>query len=647
MNDLTRIIRQRRQLNADRAAGRIDEAEYRARLRDLLDDTALGSVADPSSSASTLQTPGRHRDRGLSPVLPNEMIDEYQVEECVGAGSYGIVWRAFSEAENRHVAIKLLPSALSCDATEMSRVRECFEKVHHLHHQYICPVYRLARHERLGYYLVMQYVEGMPIDEWHGPEASLVEHRRIVMRLLGMAASALDYAHSKGVVHRDVKPGNMLCAFDGTELQLVDFGLADQIHTSLSRVSGERAPIIGTPAYMSPEACDGRPQDGRSDQYSLACVAYQLLSRRIPFEGQAWLVLNCHRNRSPEPISELSSAANSVLRRALAKSRSERFESCTQFVHSLSCVTDDVPPADIKTKPVPMTGWQLSSFSLEGLEVALLRFAPNTGQLFVVGRNGDIWAGSATGDEWKKLRDSESTVAVRSATLTPEGGFVLLGELTQILVADAQTGRIISRVQIEPSELRHLASESATTALCCTEDNRILSIELATGRTVRQIRPVVTGLRSCHVSPDRRARVECGTGGVVIKTARRPFGSRATRVPGFDDGTARVVFSADSKMLALRHRLGFIEVRFLSDLANYISVVDDERPLMHAAFIVGTYRIAATTDDSRLSLYDACTGRLDKRVELPATPSRWCISPTGEVALTDRTGRLWRRRGVI
>ncbi len=338
--DESQFERERRELLEQRAQGLLSEPEFQERLAGLLisrasaDATQVAGTGAGAMDVTTVARPNRPSAFG-APMSPGDMLQEYRLETLIGEGSFGQVWKAYSDVEERHVAVKLLPPALSRDMEEVERVRQCFRRIHSLQHEFICPVYRMGQDTVHGYYLVMKYVEGVGLNTWRGSFGPKGPTAELAAELVRMAGEGLDYAHAQKVLHRDIKPGNLLCSAGGDNLQIVDFGLAEQIHSSMSRISGDGGDRAGTPAYMSPEACSGERQDGRSDQYSLACVAYYLFSGRPPFEGNIWAVMSGHRDRPPAPVPGLPVAANAALLRGLAKRPEQRFASCEEFARAL------------------------------------------------------------------------------------------------------------------------------------------------------------------------------------------------------------------------------------------------------------------------------------------------------------------------
>lgn len=299
---------------------------------------------DFSPSEVTFMPPAP--EKGAAAYSAGTEFDGFRLEEKIGRGGLGEVWKARDLDGNRDVAIKFVPRDIQCFETEMERVRETFQTIHALQHSNICPVYVLRRHPELGSYLVMKFLEGVSLEFLLRRQLKLPLER--VTEILRPVAQALDYAHRQQVVHRDVKPANIMLDFaknaDGSlnfealkDVQLIDFGLASEFRRSVARVSQIRMSTSGTRPYMSPEQFRGRLQNAFSDQYSLAVVAYELLAGHLPFETDDDQILReCVLNEAPEPVPGLESAVNEALLKGLAKERELRFPTCEAFVQALS-----------------------------------------------------------------------------------------------------------------------------------------------------------------------------------------------------------------------------------------------------------------------------------------------------------------------
>ena len=264
-----------------------------------------------------------------------KVLDRYRVLGELGQGGMGVVYKCFDEVGGIEVALKALPPELSHNTVEMEEVRENFQLVERLHHPHIAAVKTLECDSATGdYYLILELAEGVDLRRWRkqkGGKATLPE----ILPILRQVAEALDYAHSRKIIHRDIKPANVMVGPDGA-VKVLDFGLAAQIQTSLSRVSQVKYGTSGTGPYMAPEQWRGQRQDGASDQYALAVVAYELLAGRLPFESpDASVLQQAVLNMAAEPLKGLALAVWSVLERALAKERQRRFGSCAEFVEGL------------------------------------------------------------------------------------------------------------------------------------------------------------------------------------------------------------------------------------------------------------------------------------------------------------------------
>ena len=223
---------------------------------------------------------------------------------------------------------------------------------------------------RSGYYLVMKYLEGESLDAYVLRKAAQSEVLPInqVVALLARVAVALDYAHQNGVIHRDIKPSNIFLVKSGGKLhvQIIDFGLADEIRTSMSKVSQVQIEVSGTRPYMAPEQWRGSVQSSATDQYALAVVAYELLTGRLPFKGSDVGVLRLAvMNDTPDPIPTISDSANAALQKAMAKDAADRFATCREFMSALGGAWTTVAaeePAEVRTAKVPFSLADPSSY---------------------------------------------------------------------------------------------------------------------------------------------------------------------------------------------------------------------------------------------------------------------------------------------
>jgi serine/threonine-protein kinase len=251
---------------------------------------------------------------------------QYQIEDEIGRGGMAVVYRARDLRLERLVAIKVLPPELALDPALGTRFTREAQTSAQLAHAHIVPIYDVGERDGIAYF-VMALVRG-------GNVAQLLDHqpRRPVdevRRLLCETADALAYAHLRGIIHRDVKPDNILIDADSGRAMVTDFGIARAIEGS-TRLTMTGA-ALGTPTYMSPEQAVGeRDLDGRSDLYSLGVLGYQMLAGRPPFAaGNSMALLLKHVSERPRPIAELRPEAPKALcdaiERALKKAPEDRW----------------------------------------------------------------------------------------------------------------------------------------------------------------------------------------------------------------------------------------------------------------------------------------------------------------------------------
>ena len=316
-------------------------------------DDHRGSQRDELDRVATLRGAAEYRGE----LCPGVMIGNFELKFMVGRGGMGEVWKARDIKGERFVVLKLVPREIQHAAEEMARVKITFQRIQHLQHQHICPVYGLDEDSRFGWYVWMKYIDGQTLSAYRNTHAAA--HRGVfsleqVIKVLRPVAEALDYAHIHKVLHRDVKPQNILVIGNAEDIQVVDFGLAAEIRTSTSRISQVQMDTSGTRPYMAPEQWRGQRQDARTDQYALAVVAYELISGRLPFESEDFDILRaCVLHDPPEPIENQPGDVVRALMLGLAKRPEERFNSCREFIAALEGSTTIGQPTSAAVAPRP------------------------------------------------------------------------------------------------------------------------------------------------------------------------------------------------------------------------------------------------------------------------------------------------------
>ena len=261
-----------------------------------------------------------------------ERVDRYRLQEMIGEGGMGCVFMAADERLGRRVAIKVLSDDLATASRRLRFEREVSVTTR-LTHPHIVPTFDFGEIDGSLYY-VMPYVEGDTLAERLATEGSLPVDQ--VRRTATELASALDYAHEQGVVHRDVKPSNVLLSNGGAMLS--DFGVARVIDGDNADLT-EAGVAVGTVRYMSPEQIDGRSVPA-SDQYSLACLIYEMLAGEAPYEGEDSRSIMSQHQLAPIPSvrevrPEVGTPFDAALRRAMSKVPADRFHSMQSFAEAL------------------------------------------------------------------------------------------------------------------------------------------------------------------------------------------------------------------------------------------------------------------------------------------------------------------------
>jgi serine/threonine protein kinase len=262
-------------------------------------------------------------------VVKEALAAEYDVQDELGRGGMAIVFRAHDKQLDRDVAVKVLPFSLAFDAEFVERFQREARTAARLEHPNIIPIYRVGRSGRVIYF-VMKLLRGQSLSRILSARGALTPME--IRHLLVQTAGALGFAHRHGIVHRDIKPDNIMFDELGHSV-LTDFGIAKA--ASGTRLTGTGM-SIGTPHYMSPEQARAQPLDGRSDVYSLGVVAYQCLTGHVPFDGEdAFSIGYKHIMEAvPEPPLETAEARRlfTVIRRMLEKKPEDRYQSAEDLV---------------------------------------------------------------------------------------------------------------------------------------------------------------------------------------------------------------------------------------------------------------------------------------------------------------------------
>ena len=269
----------------------------------------------------------------------------YQIQNIVGRGGMGVVYQAYDPVLQRTVAIKVLPPQLTVDAEFVTRFQREAIASANLRHAHIVTVHDVGQQDG-EYFIIMEYLEGSTLEQWladHGPMRA-AQAGKIVEQI----AAALDHAHGRGIVHRDVKPSNiMLDSHD--RAVLMDFGL---VRAGEGFGPTRSTTVMGTPEYMAPEQVLGQAIDRRTDIYALGVVIFEMLSGRTPFAHTTPLATaHAHAYEAPPPLRSVSKAVSApvegVVMKALAKDPAERYQSAGELAKDFAQAVTGVMPAGL------------------------------------------------------------------------------------------------------------------------------------------------------------------------------------------------------------------------------------------------------------------------------------------------------------
>jgi serine/threonine-protein kinase len=289
-------------------------------------------------------------------LVRGELKEEYEIIEELGRGGMAIVFRAREKTLDREVAIKVLPFSLAYDKEFVERFQREARTSAKLEHPAIIPIYRVGKSGRVIYF-VMKFLRGKPLSTLLAARGALPPNE--IRQIIVQVARALAYAHRSGIVHRDIKPDNIMFDEHGQAL-VTDFGIAKA--ATGGKLTGTGM-AIGTPHYMSPEQARAQQIDGRSDIYSLGVVAYQCLTGLVPYDGEDSFSIGYKHIMEELPVPPLETQEQKdlfeVIRKMLAKAPDERFQTADELVEVLESGAGYVATgiSTAQTRSIPSVGF--------------------------------------------------------------------------------------------------------------------------------------------------------------------------------------------------------------------------------------------------------------------------------------------------
>lgn len=560
-------------------------------------------------------------------LAPGLSIGPYRLIEPAGAGGMAEVWRAYHPRIERYVAIKFLSPRYASDPSYLDRfVREA-QAISRLDHPNILTILDFGEQDHWTY-MVSPFIGGGTLaarlrrGPWSVDEAIAV---------LEPLASALDYAHSQGIVHRDVKPSNVLFTEQG-RLVLSDFGIARVVEGST--VMSQAGLVVGTPMYMSPEQADGQRAGPASDLYSLGVVAYEMLTGRPPFMGETPLALLLAHMQKPLPPPRslnpnMAESVEGVLFTVLAKDPAHRYPSALEFVVALRAA---VPKREWEPSPEPL------------IEPSVIRrndVPPVSPTGTLPTRQGTMHTAPLPPGTTAVLPPAAPSPPGRAGRFSRRQALVGLGA---VMAAGVGIGALaISVGEFGPSTSARFGSGAVSPTLAPTARPSPISIDRS--RLVPVLTGHTAGSQSVAFSPDGQL-LASGGDDATIQIWRIADGSAARVIRGDFDFIPSVAFSPDGQLLASGAADQKVRLWRVSDGSEVRALAGHTSTINGVAFSPDGQILASGSADQTIRLWRVTDGSLIRTLTgHTGFVHGVAFSPDGQMVASgseDKSVRLWQ-----